>query len=112
MDPERIAAAVRGCPGVAGLSAGQFGEVASYLPGRRVNGVRITEDGVETHVVLWYGIPVDEAVVQIRSAVRAVAPEAAAVDVVVADLALAGDEEPGEPGGVPAGGRGAGDRGP
>lgn len=89
MDPERVAAAVRGCPAVAGLSSGQFGEVASYLPGQRIDGVRtLADDEVEVHVVLWYGIPVEEAVAQVRAAVRAVAPNVVAAHVVVADLAL------------------------
>jgi hypothetical protein len=92
VDPERVAAAVGRCPAVASLSAGEFGEVASYLPGRRVEGVRATADGdVEVHVVLWYGVPVEEAVAQVRAAVREVEPDAAAVHVVVADLAFAGD---------------------
>ena len=40
-----VAAAVRSVPGVAGLHAGMFGEVGTYLPGRRVAGIRIV-DGV------------------------------------------------------------------
>ncbi|MFL6073879.1 MAG: Asp23/Gls24 family envelope stress response protein [Mycobacteriales bacterium] len=98
MDPERVAAAVRGCPAVARLSSGQFGEVASYLPNQRVDGVRtLAGDDVEVHVVLWYGIPVEEAVAQVRAAVRAAAPDVVAVDVVVADLAHLAEA----PGGVP-----------
>lgn len=91
MDPERVAAAVRGCPAVAGLSSGQFGEVASYLPNLRIEGVRtLADDELEVHVVLWYGIPVEEAVAQVRAAVRAVAPDVATVHVAVADLAFQG----------------------
>ena len=40
IDIDAVAAAVRGCAGVAGLDGGQFGEVASYLPGRKVAGHR------------------------------------------------------------------------
>jgi len=40
---------------VSDLSAGAIGEVATYLPGRRVAGVRITEDGINMHVVGRFG---------------------------------------------------------
>ncbi|MFD4183444.1 hypothetical protein ACFWPB_20405, partial [Rhodococcus sp. NPDC058514] len=36
-----IADAVLAVPGVAGLHGGMFGEVATYLPGRRVLGVAL-----------------------------------------------------------------------
>ena len=45
---DSIAAAVLAVPGVAALHPGMFGEVGTYLPGRRVTGVRITDDEV-TH---------------------------------------------------------------
>lgn len=44
--------AVLRAPGVAGLSAGVFGEVATYLPGDKVPGVRVGDDGVHVHVVV------------------------------------------------------------
>lgn len=44
--------AVLALPEVARLSAGALGEVATYLPGDRVPGVRIAPDGVHVHVVL------------------------------------------------------------
>lgn len=64
-----VAAAVTSVPGVAGLHAGAFGESATYLPGRRVNGVRLREDITEVHVTLVYGVAVLEAAERIRSAV-------------------------------------------
>ncbi|GAA2023041.1 hypothetical protein WDZ16_02555 [Pseudokineococcus marinus] len=62
-DPERDVAevvrdAVVAAPGVVSLHAGPFGEVGTYLPGRRVAGVRISEDEVEVHVVAALGQPV------------------------------------------------------
>lgn len=51
VDADAIAAATQACPGVARLSSGRFSEVATYLPGRRVIGVRATEDELEVHVV-------------------------------------------------------------
>ena len=44
---DRVAAAVRAVPGVHDLHGGAFGEVAAYLPGRRVPGLRVGSD-VET----------------------------------------------------------------
>ncbi len=73
-DPDAVAAAVRGCPDVVDLSAGAFGEAATYLPGRKVAGVQITPDGVEVHVVARYGPPLDQIAARIRRALGPVAP--------------------------------------
>ncbi|MEV8378529.1 hypothetical protein AB0P21_37670 [Kribbella sp. NPDC056861] len=45
-------------PGVVGLHGGVFGEVATYLPGRRVAGIRITPERAEVHLTLVWGEPV------------------------------------------------------
>jgi hypothetical protein len=83
VDP--IAAAALGCPLVAGLHGGRHGQVATYLPGRRVTGIRITEDEVSIHVVAHYPTVMDEVAQQVRSAV---APFTAglAVNVTIEDL--------------------------
>lgn len=64
-----VAAAALSVPGVAGLHSGSFGEVATYLPGRRVNGVRLLEDVTEVHVSVTYGTPVLETAAKIQAAV-------------------------------------------
>ena len=88
---DRIAAAVLAVPGVAGLHAGMFGEVATYLPGRRVTGVRITADAVEVHVSVLLDTPIRATAAAIR---RAVAPwTTQAVDVTVEDVVPAGHAE-------------------
>jgi hypothetical protein len=70
-DLEVVAAAALGCPLIAGLSGGPFGEVATYLPGRRVLGVREADGEVEIHVVARW----DTRLAEVASAVRAaVAP--------------------------------------
>lgn len=79
---ERVAAAVAACPSVADLHGGPFGEVATYLPGRRVVGVRISGDGtgtgpapvgtVEVHVTGRYPAPVAEIGREVRAAVHEV----------------------------------------
>jgi hypothetical protein len=54
-DPEAIAAATLASPSVARLFPGVAGEIASYLPGRQVPGVRIRSDAVEIHVTVRWG---------------------------------------------------------
>lgn len=79
-----VAAAVLSVPGVAGLHTGSFGEVATYLPGRRVNGVRLREDATEVHVTLLYGTPVLDTAEKIRSAVAPLV--AGGVEVSIEDI--------------------------
>jgi hypothetical protein len=69
----RIAEVVQRCPDVAALSGGLVGEIASYLPGKRVHGVRVREDSVEVHVVGIYGPPLDVIAEQVRTAVLSLA---------------------------------------
>ena len=47
---DAVAASVLQVPQVHDLGGGVGGEVATYLPGRRVQGVRITDDRVEIHI--------------------------------------------------------------
>jgi len=83
-DAERIAAAVTAVKGVAGLHAGMFGEVATYLPGRRVSGIRIGADRVDVHVSLALDAPVRSTATAIQRAVAEIAD--LPVDVTVEDL--------------------------
>lgn len=64
-----ITAAVLGCPSVMGLHGGRFGEVATYLPGRRVPGVRLAATEVAVHLVGLYPATVAEIDAQVRAAV-------------------------------------------
>ena len=79
-DLEAVAAAALGSPLIAGLTGGRFGEVATYLPGRRVLGVRQVDGTVEVHVVAKWGRPVPEVADMVRAAV---APHAAGAPVAV-----------------------------
>lgn len=81
---ERIAAAVSAVEGVAGLHAGMFGEVATYLPGRRVSGIRIGTDRVDVHVSLALGMPVRPTATAIQRAVGELTD--LPVDVTIEDL--------------------------
>lgn len=51
---ETVAARVLTVPGVAALHGGMFGEVATYLPGRRLLGVSLTGSGCAVHIVVAY----------------------------------------------------------
>jgi hypothetical protein len=82
VDVDAVAAAVTACPSVAHLVGGSLGDqVATYLPGRRVNGVRVTDDAVEVHLASRWGVPIPEVAAEVRAAV---APFAAGRPVTVA----------------------------
>jgi hypothetical protein len=49
-----IANTVLSIAGIAGLHGGEFGEIATYLPGRRVTGIRLGPGGNEIHVTAFY----------------------------------------------------------
>ncbi len=82
---DQVAAAVLTVRGVTGLHGGMFGETATYLPGRRVPGVRLTENVTDIHLSLAYGAPVFVTAHQVRTAVAALVP--GPVNVTVEDVA-------------------------
>lgn len=84
---DQIALVVLGTAGVHDLHAGGVGQVATYLPGRRVTGIRTVEDGYDVHVVLAWGFSVSATAAAVRAAVQALAP--GRVDVTVEDVAPA-----------------------
>jgi hypothetical protein len=82
---DAVAAAVRACPGVSGLDGGQFHPVASYLPGRVVEGVEISDGRVTVQIRAQWGLPVPELAARIT---RVLAPLTGdrPVDVVISDI--------------------------
>jgi hypothetical protein len=88
VDVDAVAAAMMACPAVAGLHEGGTWAVATYLPGRRVVGVRVEDRRVLVSVVLASGSSVRSLEAQVRSAL---APhvEGRQVDVHVADVQTA-----------------------
>lgn len=70
---EPVAAAVLACPTVAGLSGGPFGTVGTYLPGRRVTGVQITDAEVTVRVVARLA-PLTRVEAEVRAAVGVLVP--------------------------------------
>lgn len=72
VDVDAVAAAVAACPSVAHLVQGGPGEqVATFLPGRRVGGVRVTDEAIEVHVATRWDVPIPLAAAEVRSAVSA-----------------------------------------
>jgi hypothetical protein len=57
VDVDAVAAAVQGCAGVSALDAGQDGEIASYLPGRKVPGVQVSGGRVRVQIRSRWGVP-------------------------------------------------------
>lgn len=82
---DAVRAAVLAVPGVADLHSGSYGEVATYLPGRKVAGVRVRPERTEVHVVLDWGAPALTTADAVRGAATAIT--ATAVDVHVQDFA-------------------------
>lgn len=84
-DPDAIVARVLGCPSVVAMSPGRNREVATYLPHRRVLGVRVVEEEIEVHIVARRGISLLDAARQVQEALAPLA-ESRVVSVYVDDI--------------------------
>lgn len=95
-----IAAEVQAHPAVVRLDGGPFERTTSYLPGRRLVGVRVDEEAgkAEIGVVLRLGRPLPEVVAELRQRVAGLTG-GIPVDVTVADLAEPGADEGSGPAG-------------
>jgi len=91
-DIDMIAMAVRRCAGVSALDGGRYGEVATYLPGRKVDGVVVRDGRVTVRVRSRWGIPAPELAALITTAAAPFAGHRR-IDVVIADI----DDPPGAP---------------
>ena len=85
VDVVAIARSVESCPGVASLSSGPVGLAVSYLPGKRVEGVRATDELVEVHVVARWGMTVQLVDREVRDAVSSLLG-GRRLDVVIEDV--------------------------
>lgn len=86
VDVDAVAAAVTACPSVSHLVQGGPGEqVATFLPGRRVGGVRVTDEAVEVHVATRWDVPIPLAASEVRAALATLAG-GRAVTVAVEDI--------------------------
>ncbi|SNS67776.1 hypothetical protein SAMN05421812_101372 [Asanoa hainanensis] len=85
VDVDKIAAAAQDCPAVDALVEGPPAMAATYLPRRRVTGIRIEDDVVTIQVRLRWGSTVGQLAQQVWAAVRPLAG-GHRVDIVVADI--------------------------
>ncbi len=92
IDVDAVARRVAECRTVAALTPGPGVEVVSYLPGRRVTGVRVGDDGLEVHVVARYGPTMSEVADEVRGALRPLIG-GASVRVVIHDIDVAVDHD-------------------
>jgi hypothetical protein len=99
IDVDAVAAAVRGCGGVSALDGGPYGQVASYLPGRKVIGVVVGDDRITVQVRSRWGIPAPDLAAWITVALARLTGRRR-IDVVIADI----DDPPGAPEGMAAAG--------
>lgn len=93
---QQVAAAALAVPGVTGLHAGVFGEVATYLPGGRVSGVRMSDDSGEVHIVVDVNHDLRAVADEVVTAASQVA--GVPVSVVVEDISVGPAESRAEPG--------------
>lgn len=86
-----ISDAVSALPGVAALSAGEFGRVGTFAAGRSVPGVRVDDERVQVHIIARYGVSLPGTAAQINLAVT---PWLAGRDLQVAvqDILLPGEQ--------------------
>ena len=85
VDVDAVATAVRDCAGVSGLDGGHYGEVATYLPGRTVQGVVVGGGRVRVQVRSRWGVEAPLLAARI-TAVLAPLTGRYPVDVVIADI--------------------------
>jgi len=86
VDLDAVAIAVRACSAVADLYTGPTAEsVATYLPGRRISGLKLARDAVTIQVRSLWDVPAVRVAEQIRPAVRPYVG-GRRIDVVIADL--------------------------
>ena len=90
-DAEVVAAAALSCDGVHSLTRGtDVVEIATYLPGRRVLGVRVAPGRAEVHIITEYGENMMQVADRVRAAVQAAVSSGSSdppqVDVYVDDV--------------------------
>ncbi len=97
VDAERVGTVVEAVPTVARLSGGSLGaEVATYLPGKRVLGVKVDDEAVTVHVVARWPSVLPDVANDIRKAVVPLVGTRR-VEVSIDDLDVPGLDEPTEP---------------
>ncbi|MCW2530218.1 MAG: hypothetical protein JWM76_5078 [Pseudonocardiales bacterium] len=85
VDVDAVATAVHGCATVDDLYSSPSASVASYLPGRRVAGIRVDDSSVTIQVRGHWGVAAGDLAREVRQAVRPWVGSRR-VDVVIADV--------------------------
>ncbi|MDR7303196.1 hypothetical protein [Haloactinomyces albus] len=90
---DRVAETVLQHPSVLRLHGGEFGVIATPLPGRRVTGVRTGAPGepIEVSVTLRLDRPLPEIISELRHRVAMVAGDVA-IDITVSDVVTTEEE--------------------
>ena len=89
---DALAGLVGACPSVARLGSPRPGGTTTYLPGRRVAGLRISPDRIDVEVVARWGFSAADVAADIRRAAATVAP-GRRVDLTIADVELPEGEQ-------------------
>jgi hypothetical protein len=100
VDVDAVATAVGTCAGVAGLTGGPYHEVATYLPGRTIDGVAVSGGRVRVQVRSRWGVEAPLLGTLIKTVLTPLTG-ARPVDVTIADI----DDPPTEQSAVPGRGR-------
>lgn len=90
IDVDAVHDAVASCPGVAGVGGGGLGALATYLPGRRIPGVRVSPEAVEVEIRMQWGAAARQVVADVRAALAPVVRDRR-VDLTLADIELPGE---------------------
>jgi hypothetical protein len=69
----RVAAAALEIDGVHALDGGPFGEIATYVPGERISGVRIGPEHGEVHIVTGVARNLREVAEEVRATAETLA---------------------------------------
>ncbi|MEE3852789.1 Asp23/Gls24 family envelope stress response protein [Gordonia sp. LSe1-13] len=85
-----VAEAVVAVPGVTGLYGGVFGEIATYLPGGRVNGVVLSDESAEVHIIVDMTRDLHDVAISVRDVVRDLT--GAPVIVIIEDVTVGSDQ--------------------
>jgi hypothetical protein len=91
VDIDAVHAAVSSCPGVARVGSGSVAALTTYLPGRRIPGIRINPGTVEIEVIAEW----DSSAANIGRSIRSVVAGlvgARRVDITITDVDLPGEQ--------------------
>ncbi|GAB2666464.1 hypothetical protein GCM10027169_30690 [Gordonia jinhuaensis] len=80
-----VSEAVLAVDGVAAMSGGRFGEVATYMPGHRIVGVKLSDEKGEVHIDVDLSRPILATANEVRGVAQVIAGRP--MDVVVEDIA-------------------------